>query len=310
MNKSSFCGLVCLLSASLLVGGCGNKDKSEAGTQVAAKVNGDEITVHQIGFALARANVSSPEQMKQASRQALDRLIEQDLLVQAAVAKKLDRDPRVLQAVEAAKREVIARAYLEQVVGNSIPKAADQDVKTYYDQHPALFSARRIFDFREVAVQNAPGAGEKIRKQLGKSSNVDELVAWLKSESMRFAEDSFSKPAEQLPLESLSQFQTMKDGDIKFSEAPQTLVVLQLVSSRNEPIDEAKAKPLIEQFLVNRKRAEVAKSEIDRLRGEAKIELVGDFADAGSNAPAQSPAPSTSANASSPGLENGIKGLK
>ena len=312
MSKESFRSLLLVILGCSLLAACGDKAKSEATTQVAAKVNGDEITVHQVGFALQRANVTSPDQMKEASRQALDRLIEQDLLVQAAVEKKLDRDPRVVQAIEAAKREVIARAYLEQAVGGSIAKPGVQEIKAYYDQHPALFSERRIYEFREIAVQNVPQIGDKVRAQLAKSSSLEDLVTLLKSGNVRFADNAFSKPAEQLPLESLSRFHSMKDGEVSVSETPQTLIVLQLVRSISEPVSEEKAKPLIEQFLVNQKRAETAKTEIQRLRGSAKIELAGEFAANSTESAAKAPEVASSAAAGSQqdGLEKGLKGLK
>jgi hypothetical protein len=89
------------LAATLALIGCGGQDK--AATQTAAKVNKEEITVHQINFVLQQQRNLRPEQAEAASKQILERLIDQELAVQKADDQKLDRDPRVVQQVEAAR---------------------------------------------------------------------------------------------------------------------------------------------------------------------------------------------------------------
>ena len=56
-----------------MLAACGGEsgDKKVA-TQVAVKVNGGEVSVHQINQVMQRTNVTSPEQAKAASRQVLE----------------------------------------------------------------------------------------------------------------------------------------------------------------------------------------------------------------------------------------------
>jgi EpsD family peptidyl-prolyl cis-trans isomerase len=93
-----------------LFAGCSDKNPKTA-TQVAARVNDGEISVHQVNFLLQQREVRQ-EEAEAASRQALARLIDQELAVQKALDLKIDRQPAVLQALEAAKRDVLARAYM------------------------------------------------------------------------------------------------------------------------------------------------------------------------------------------------------
>src|SRR5687768_423516 len=104
-------GIVLTLAAggALLVG-CGDK-KDKTASQTAAKVNKDEVTVHQINFVLQQQRNLRPEQADAASRQILERLIDQQLALQKGDDLKVDRDPRVVQQLEAARREILARAY-------------------------------------------------------------------------------------------------------------------------------------------------------------------------------------------------------
>ena len=113
-------GLALLATAVALVG-CGDKKKDAAASQTAAKVNKEEITVHQINYVLSQQRGLAPAQAASASRQVLEGLIDQELAVQKATDQKLDRDPRVVQQLEGARREIISRAYLDKI-GQGAPK--------------------------------------------------------------------------------------------------------------------------------------------------------------------------------------------
>ncbi|WP_417070236.1 EpsD family peptidyl-prolyl cis-trans isomerase [Niveibacterium terrae] len=284
---------------------CACNKAKEGGTQLAAKVNAGEITVHQINFALQNANITSADQGKEASVQVLNRLVDQELLVQQAREKKLDRDPAVMQAIEEARREVLARAYLARLPGAS-GKPGDEEVKRYYTQHPELFSDRRIYSMREVLIAKEPGVAEKVSAQLEKSKNLEDLVAWLKEMKIRHAANAAVKPAEQIPLESLARFYAMSDGEIKVLDTPQALAVVLRVATRSEPVDIARARPMIEQFLGNLLRTEAAEAELKRLKASAKIEYVGEFA---KRMPTMA-ASAVGRRSAESGFAKGVKGLK
>lgn len=307
-----------VFSAVFAISACGNKNAEEkkVATQVAAKVNKEEISVHQVNNVLARAGNVKPEQAKQAGKQILDKLIEQELLVQQAVEKKLDRDPRVVQAIEASKREILSRAYLEQVTGNAT-KPDDAAVKTFYEKNPALFKERRVFNLQELVISANPEQISAIQDQMKHAKSMDDLVKYLKDQKVQFNANAGVKAAEQLPLEILPKFQELKDGQSALIPTPAGLTLVHVAASQSRPLDEAAAKPFIEQYLTNQRRSEIAGAEIKQLRDKAKIEYMGDFAKSDppvaatpaalQDPPAAAPeAPPTVGKA----LEKGISGLK
>lgn len=268
--------LLVAVAAAALLAACGG-DKGDKASQTAAKVNKEEITVHQINFVLQRQPGLKPEQAEAASRQVLERLIDQELAVQKAQEQKLDRDPRVVQQIEAAKREIVARAYAEHV-GESVAKPTSEEVAQYYNDKPALFKDRRIYSLQELQIEAKPEQFEAIRAKLATVKNLGEFAEYLKSADIRFNGNQAVRAAEQLPLTSVDAISRMKDGDSMVSPSPAGLSVLFLVSSRSQPVDEVRARPAIEAFLLNQRKAEAVQKDFKALRDSSKIEYVGKFA--------------------------------
>lgn len=273
-----------LVALVLALTGCGDKkkDKDKVASQTAAKVNKEEITVHQINFVLQQQRGLAPEQAASASRQVLERLVDQELAMQKAQEQKLDRDPRVVQQLESARRELIARAYVEKIATGA-PKPSPAEVKAYYDTHPALFKERRIYNLQELTIQATPDQLDALQAKLAASKDVAEFVAYLRASNFKFGASQAVRNAEQLPLASLDKFARMKDGQMMFNRAPNGAQVLIVVATRVEPVDEVRAVPAIEQFLLNERKRKVVEEDLKALRAAAKIEYVGEYAKGGSN---------------------------
>lgn len=273
----------CLALVLAACGGGNKKDKPAS--QVAAKVNKEEISVHQINFVLQQQRGLKPEQADVASRQALERLIDQELALQKAQELKIDRDPRVVQQIEAAKREIVARAYIEKT-GEAAAKPSAEDVSKYYADKPALFKDRRIYSIQEIAIETKPDQIDTLRAKLQAAKSVNEFVEYLKANNIRFAGNQAVRPAEQLPLNMLDTFAKMKDGQAMLVPSANGAQVIVLAGSKSEPVDEARAKPAIEQFLLNEAKRKLIESDVKSLRAAAKIEYVGKFAEGGAAAAA------------------------
>ena len=91
--------LVIALIAALAAGDRGAGVDTDS---VAAMVNGEKIRARQVEAFLAQAAPGAGEDAR-ASREALERIIDQELLAQEARKAGLERDPRVAEAIEAAR---------------------------------------------------------------------------------------------------------------------------------------------------------------------------------------------------------------
>jgi len=277
------------LAAAVLVAGCG--EKKDKASQTAAKVNKDEITVHQINFVLQQQRNLRPEQAEAASKQVLERLIDQQLALQKADELKIDRDPRVVQQLEAARRDIIARGYLEKV-GEGAAKPTAEEIKKYYNDKPALFRDRRIYSIQEIAIEAKPEQVAPLRERLGASKNITEFVDFLKANDYRFNANQAVRAAEQLPLASLDTFAQMKDGQAMLVPSAAGVQVIVLAGSRSQPVNEEQARPAIEQFILNERKRKLVEDDVKAMRAAAKVEYVGKFAEGAASAPAAA-APAT-----------------
>ena len=286
--------LASALALAFALAGCGGGMKDKAASQTAAKVNREEITVNQINAVLQQQRGLPAEQADSASRQILERLVDQELAVQKARDLKLDRDPRVVQQLEAARREVLARAYVEKT-GEAASKPTSEDVRRYFEDKPALFRDRRVYSLQEIAIEFKPEQANVLREQLQSATTIAEFVDYLKANNYRFSGNQAVRSAEQLPLNMVDVVSRMKDGQAMLVPTTTGGQVVVLAGSRPEPVDEARAKPAIEQFLLNEAKRQRVAADLKALRTAAKIEYVGKFAEPAASAPAAAGAASAAA---------------
>lgn len=280
VNKQQLLVLTLLIS-TLLIGGCSkkeNKDSKKSNDQVVAKVNGEEITIHQVNFQLSRMGQMSQEQAKLASKQVLASLVTQEILKQKALEAKLDQDPMILQALALSKDQLLSQAYLQKTIEKT-PKASTSEIDSFYKEHPELFENRRVFRLQELVVNISKDKFAETEASLKAIKGINEVATWLRDNNYPFTVNSNVKAAEELPMAILNKLQGLKDGEMMFVPNDKTFNILQISASQTQPISRSKATPIIEQYFFNQNKNNLAKKEMIALNEKAKIEFVGAFSD-------------------------------
>lgn len=269
--------LASLLALALL--GCSSSEGDEkAPTQVAAKVGDSEISVHQINQVLGRTPMrdASKETLQATSNQILERLIDQQLAVDAAIEDKLHRSPEVVAAIEAARNEVLARAYLQRITSATI-KATPEEVKRYYVENPALFAERRNFNLQEIRIPDAVSVLSELRGLAEQGRPIDQIANFLRERQIPFNGGSATRSAEQIQLEMLPRLHALKDGQSLVVDNGKSATLIRVAASQSVPLSEEQARGGIEQFINNRRASEAIAQEIKRLRETNTIAYMGDF---------------------------------
>ncbi len=300
MSRAVSLGL--LVAAPLLctfLAGCTER-RDRASPNTAVRVNREEVTVQHLAYLMNQQRGLKPEQAEGVGRQLLERLIDQQLMLQKADDLKLERDPRVAMQLEMSRRELLARAYMDKV-GEGVPKPTPEEISATYLAKPALFSQRRIHHFKEVTVEARPDQFEDVRRQLAAANDVNDFVNRLQRDSFRFAVSESHRAPEQLPLASLESFARMAVGQAAVLPITAGLQVVFLAGVQAAPLTEEQARPTIEQFLHNDRVRKRVEEDVKGLRAAGRIEYAPKFAPVAAASAAVSATVSSSASAAGAG---------
>jgi EpsD family peptidyl-prolyl cis-trans isomerase len=294
-------GLPMVLALStVLLAACG--DGKPPATQVVAKVNKDEITSHQIDYVASRTRMT-PENAAQSRKKILDLLVDQQIAVQQAIDRKLDRSPEVIAAIDMAKRDILAKAYFNQLA-STVTEPSEAEIKAYYNAHPELFGQRRSFVLQEISVPTDKAPKDLLRQQAATNKPLPEISALLKKENVPHATNAAKVMSEQVPAHVLSKVSQLKDGQNGIVETPQATFLLRVSASQPAPIDEKAAQAPIRKLLMVQKNREAVSRTMADLKQKAQIEYLNEYANtASASAPKPAEPAATQAKPdSNPGL--------
>jgi EpsD family peptidyl-prolyl cis-trans isomerase len=270
------------VAAALLLAACTGHKKDA--TQSVARVDGTEITVHQLKYQLQRERVR-PDQEDVASHKVLEQLIDEQLLVEKAEKVKLDTEPGAQQALEAARREMLARAYVEQAA-QTVPLPTDAAIHAYFDSNDALFANRRVYTLQEYLAKLPEDKIPVLRSLVEAGKSPADIEAWFKAQGAPFRAQQSTQPAERIPLGSLKALASVQDGHGLVASAGNQVHVTYVASSVQAPVSFDKARPAIGQFLMVDSRRKVTESNMAALRTAAKIEYSAPYQALAASGPA------------------------
>lgn len=263
-------GVGLVLMGSLV--GCNRSGGGAGDSQIAAQVNQGEISVHQVQALLRAQPAVAARWGEQAADRALDVLIEQEVAAQAATQAGLDKQPQVIQSLALAQREVLARAYQDQLADKArLPDTGA--INSYYDEHPELFVQRKIYQIEETLVR--PGSQDEAQallRELPQLTSLDALHLHLTARGLSKASQRTTVAAENVPLEWLPRLAQLSAGRSLVSRRGDAIVVWTLIGSEESPMLLTQAKPAIQAALVRQARQQAIQEGMKKLRDQAKIE--------------------------------------
>lgn len=281
---------LCSVAASFaLLAGCGGGER-KSDTQIAATVNKGEISVHQVQTVLQRQpRLVAADAGGTASARVLEGLIDQELAAQAARDASLEKDPRIVQSLEAARRELLALAWQESIAAKVSSPSSDE-IDRYYEAHPELFAQRRLYILQETSLEGTPEQLGSLPAKVAQAQSADEVATLLQQAGVRSSSRPIAMAAEDLPQKILESLWRLEPGRSGYLAQGSTVRIYTLLQAHKAPVERRLALNAIGAYLTKDRKSEAVSQAMQQLRGKAKIEYLGGFAKGGEGAASAPPA--------------------
>lgn len=262
--------LIGIACAVMLLSAC---DKQPGG-QVAAVVNGEEITIAEINAEVGVANIPKGVDLKQIRAAALQRIVDRRLLAQSARDEELDKTPEYL-----IRSRQLDEALLVELLRKRAEKTfqiPDQRaLNKFMAENPAMFADRQIFTVDRI--QFAFPADMDQLKSLENDHSMDAVAAKLTTLGIKFERGLARMDSAQLGQQRINQIKALPEGE-PFVILNNGVVTVAVIKSKNSvTLNAAEMGLVATQAMRNQA---VGMSHEDRLklaRASGKIEYQVDF---------------------------------
>jgi len=199
----------------------------------------------------------------------LESLIDVQLLQEAAIQNKLDRDPLVQKAIAQASTEILAQAYLQRKTADlAAPTRAQID--SYLTEHQDMFAHRKLFLIDQLVLDSRDFTPQ-VKLQVDRATSLEQVAKVLDARALQYKRARLARNGAELAPALLTRLKTMRKNQLFVVVAgPQTTIdVLRDVTPDPVPAPEALAQA--DAMLRDAGRSRAEQSEIARLRATAKI---------------------------------------
>lgn len=172
---------IAMLGAVALLAACNSGSNSAPTGQVAATVNGEEITVADLHAEMDGLRASG-QTGAQLQHSALQSIITRKQIVAAAREAKLDLLPATALRQKKMDEMVLVEAFTDQIQKN-VPAPSKDEAQNYINGHPASFDQRRIFVVDQLVVFDS---SPKLLKKMEPINTMDGIVALLNAEHVKY----------------------------------------------------------------------------------------------------------------------------
>ena len=257
-----------ILSLTIALTSCSSRNKTTA------SVGGSKITLGEFQDAYKPPMIPGDSAAVLAGKQELlNRMVDQKLMVNEAVARGMDKDPKLVQDLEELKKNILLQElYRDEILKRAQP--SDSDVKKFYERLGKEAKASHILvkteeEAKEVA-QALKGGGDFA--QLAGSKSVDRGSAQRGGDLGWFG---WGKMVEEFQAAAFSMKPGQTSKPIKTAFG---FHIIRLDSLREVPLQPfEEMKDRIKQQISSTRPRELANKYITKLRDGANIKIKGDI---------------------------------
>ncbi|HEX5262754.1 MAG TPA: peptidylprolyl isomerase [Phenylobacterium sp.] len=275
-RSAALVGLVLagMLGLAACARGGGAEQAPERGDRPAAKVDGQTVWASDVKReAVAQGLIGEGEPLDVSSdlfRRVLDEVVDQRLLANEAIKRKLDKDPVALRRLTAARDRVLGDMLVEGVVSDAVN---DNAVRGLYQEQLKLAKRSEEIHARQIVLASAAD-GEAVRKLLASGASFEALAMERSTDAAtRFnGGDLGYFTIDVMPETYDAALKSAKPGQIVGPFPVEGGFALVKVEDRRieQPITLEAARPQIVRFLTY----DQIRDLLEKLRSRSKVEVM------------------------------------
>lgn len=255
----------------------------EATGQVAAVVNGEEITLQEVNAELGNANIPEGVDKKIVQQAALERVIERRLLAQAAQDEGLDKTPDYLL-----RERQLHDALLVQLMGQKTQRSQRVPDQTEIDKfivdNPDMFADRKLYAIDRIQFPLPKDMAQL--KALENDHSMEAIAAHLQELGIKFVHADAQIDSAQVGKQRMQQIRALPAGEPFIAPENGMVTVAVIKSERAVPLTGDTARPLAVQAIQNQQLTSAMQDRLKQARAAAEIKYQPDFAPKGAAKPA------------------------
>ena len=170
----------------LVAGAWTYKVYAERNNDIAAVVNGEQITVTEIKEAYDQnPQLAAQESFENFYARALDVMVNSKLALQAATKANIQATPEYQKQLADLQDELARQLYIEQQVN---ARVSEEEIKKVYDEYVANFKSQKEAKAKHILVETEEQAKEIIKQLDDKTATFEELA-------LKFSKDQKKAPS-------------------------------------------------------------------------------------------------------------------
>jgi peptidyl-prolyl cis-trans isomerase C len=257
----------------ILLSGCQRKAEG----QTVAVVNGQEITLPELNFALSQAKVPDGADKTAVRSQLLQQLVDRKLLVEQARSEGIDKTPDFLNRQRQAEDQLLLTMLAARRL-NTTQLPSDREVNAFIASHPGMFANRETWDLDQVQYLTPKDPG--IAAEIQKTKTIDQLIAVLQSHKIEIKRQKNRLDTAIVPPDLYSKLSALSQGEPFVVPVGDRSVASAVVGREPNPLTGDQAKPAAVAMMRKQQTATSLQGLLKSLRSSAKIEYQPGYAPA------------------------------
>jgi len=282
------------LAVCLPLSGCGGSSKAPTG-QVAARVNGKEVTVQELQAELNGFTAPDAKSRKAAEQRALQNIVARKLLAKAAEDAGVAKTPEFALQKQRMEEGLLVQAWQNKLV-KSVPAPAPEEVQQFITQHPEFYANHKVFVVDQLRIP--PINDPKIIEELKPLNSLEAIAQVLTSHNIRFSSAKATIDALSVDPKLLDQIEKLPPGEVFVVPAQNMLIANKIAETRVVPVPNDVAVKHATQYIKAQRSQESVRRQFGAIVSNPKAKVVYNKAYApptpaapAKAAPAATPAP-------------------